>query len=253
MSGEGFQENFLGDEFITPLPTHSSDDYGECILLPYTHFTVRFNPEKRLAYYSAFNSQRPFGKGRSDKWHYDPRIEKSRQVGNEFYENNPWDRGHLAGREFLEWGESGGRADEDSFVWTNITPQHENMHRRHGGEWSHLENYLQEIMQNQARDTKMSFFAGCVFRDNDIELRAKKKNDTIHVPQQFWMVAIWVDRNTNMLRSVGYIVQNYTINDDGTINDDPSSSFDPHDTTNIEDIEALTGFKFADDIRMACL
>ena len=251
MAGEGFQINFLGEEFRVSLPDLNEDDSP--LLLDYTHFTVRLNTKRRLAYFSAFNTMMPFGSGRSDEWHYDPRIPQSQQAGNEFYADNPWDRGHLAGREFVEWGSYGDNADVDSFVWTNISPQHQNMHTQHGNEWSKMEKHLQDIMKNSALDTKMCVFAGMVFRDNDIQIQAKGSDDYILAPQQFWNVSIWVDKNTNTLKSLGYIVQNYTIQDDGTINYDPSSSFDPRATSSIEDIEALTGFRFADNIREANL
>jgi endonuclease G len=204
-----------------------------------------------LAYYSAFNSQKPFGTGRSDKWHYDIRIPQSQQAGNEFYESNPWDRGHLAAREMVEWGPDGDQADKDSFVWTNISPQHENMHTQRGNEWSKMENHLQSIMEDSALDKKMSIFAGCVFRADDITIKAKGKEDYLQIPQQFWNVSIWVDKNTNALRSKGYLVTNYTFKADGNINDNPSSSFNAALTTSIAEIERLTGFRFADIVHQA--
>lgn len=41
----------------------------------------------------------------NDDWHYDPRIGKGNQVGDELYEQNDWDRGHLTRRYDVCWGD----------------------------------------------------------------------------------------------------------------------------------------------------
>ncbi|MGN5392425.1 DNA/RNA non-specific endonuclease [Streptomyces sp. JL7001] len=54
-----------------------------------------------------------------------PRLPDEAQIGNELYEDNPLDRGHLARRADLLWGAplEAKKANKDSFHYTNITPQ----------------------------------------------------------------------------------------------------------------------------------
>ncbi len=55
----------------------------------------------------------------------DPRLLATTQIGNEFYRGNRLDRGHLARRVDLLWGEmpEAQAANRDSFYYTNIAPQ----------------------------------------------------------------------------------------------------------------------------------
>lgn len=251
MVDKGFDENFLGSGFLVALPEH---DFDVPPVLKYTHFSVLLNGERRLAYFTAFNSKKPLGSDRSNKWHYDARISRDWQAGAEFYDNNPYDRGHLAAREFVEWGGNviGDDADVDSFTWTNIAPQHTNMHTSNGREWSAMEDHLQEVMDT-AVDTRMSLFAGCVFADNDIAIKAKGKNDFLQVPQKFWCVAVWVDKASKKLQAKAYVIENYRILPGGDINNNPATRFDPNKTTSIAEIERLTNVKFPNNVRAAAL
>ena len=72
-------------------------------VLPYHHYSIVLNKERRLAFFSAVNIDgathfREDLKRQSDRWFYDPRRLREEQTGEEVYASNPLDRGHLVRR-----------------------------------------------------------------------------------------------------------------------------------------------------------
>lgn len=64
-------------------------------------------------------------------WRTDQRIGKF-QLDNAYYRNNDWDRGHLARRSAMAWGDSRGQAQaasDDTMVYTNAALQHSNFNQ----------------------------------------------------------------------------------------------------------------------------
>ena len=92
------------------------------------------------------------------------------QVGNELYKRNPLDRGHLVRRLDPAWGntrEEAVQAADDTFFYTNSTPQHSRLNQR---EWLRLEEY---ILDNAAtHDLKVSVFTGPVSRNVIVSIAA---------------------------------------------------------------------------------
>lgn len=121
----GYDENFLGPVVPLPVPVRNS---VETVTLPYTHFTVVFRPDRRLAASTAVcieGSQLAEDVPRDDVWEFDPRLPDEHQAGNEIYRNNSLDRGHLVRRLDPVWGTPAvaGRANTDTFHYTNAAPQ----------------------------------------------------------------------------------------------------------------------------------
>ncbi|MGV8857428.1 DNA/RNA non-specific endonuclease [Rhodoglobus sp.] len=85
-------------------------------------------------------------------------------LGNELYVRNPLDRGHLARRADLTWGELGDaqQANRDSFSFTNIAPQMDDFNQSsRQGLWGRLEDALYEDVD--VDDLRVSVMAGPVF------------------------------------------------------------------------------------------
>lgn len=75
----------------------------------------------------------------------DPRLPAETQVGNELYARNSLDRGHLARRSDLIWGDvaEAQQANRDSFYYGNIAPQMDDFNQSsQKGIWGRLENVL---------------------------------------------------------------------------------------------------------------
>ncbi|MEU6163169.1 DNA/RNA non-specific endonuclease [Streptomyces tanashiensis] len=181
----GYDETFLGPVVPLALPVRET---VETVILPYTHFTVVFRPDRRLAASTAVcieGRELLLDTGREDVWEYDPRLPEERQAGDEIYRNNSLDRGHLVRRLDPVWGDraTAALANTDTFHFTNAAPQADVFNQ--GKElWQGLENYL--LDHAAAYDRKLTVLTGPVLQDSDPPYRG------VQVPLRFWKVAAFV-------------------------------------------------------------
>ncbi len=109
-------------------------------------------------------------------------------MGNELYENNRLDRGHVARRADLLWGSlpEAKRANTDSFFYTNITPQMDDFNQSSkNGLWGKLEDAVFDDVD--VDDLKVSVFGGPVFQDDDRVFRRLK------IAREFWKVLTFTE------------------------------------------------------------
>ena len=186
----GYDEAFLGRGNEVPFPMLRADLEQDVVMMKdggdkinYTHFTVVLSRSRRLAFYTAVNidgRQLENIKRDSDTWYFDPRIDRNYQCGPELYERNDLDRGHLVRRLDPVWGKNSSKANEDTFHFTNCSPQHKNLNQK---TWLNLEDY---ILKNAGRhDLKVTVFTGPVFRSDDVVYRGE-----FQIPAEFWKVVV---------------------------------------------------------------
>jgi endonuclease G len=131
----------------------------------------------------------------------DPALPADAQVGDELYENNPLDRGHLARRADLVWGPlpEARRANVDSFFFTNITPQHQNFNQSAaGGIWGELEDAV--FAEVDVRDLRVSVLGGPIFSSTDPVYRG------VRLPRQFWKVLYFREAEAESVQARGYVL-----------------------------------------------
>ena len=138
---DGYNPDFLGSLYHLPLPKLADNlqskvaplkDGGQ--ILTYLHFSIVMNADRRLAFYTAANidgKKLEKIKRTRDKWYFDPRLDQKYQAGPKLYEDNPLDRGHLVRRLDPCWGPNARDAGEDTFHFTNCSPQHKRLNQ-HG-------------------------------------------------------------------------------------------------------------------------
>ncbi|MFC8509901.1 DNA/RNA non-specific endonuclease [Streptomyces sp. NPDC057411] len=181
----GYDEAFLGPVVPLPLPVRESI---ETVILPYTHFSVVFRPDRRLAAATGVcieGAQLLEDVPRDDVWLFDPRLPKEQQAGDDIYRNNSLDRGHLVRRLDPVWGRPGvaNAANTDTFHFTNAAPQQDTFNQ--GKQlWQGLENYLLEHAAEF--DRKLAVLTGPVLQDSDPPYRG------IQVPLRFWKVVAFM-------------------------------------------------------------
>jgi endonuclease G len=179
---EGFDEDFLGGHGLrVPLPGVENSRRAELWehSLPYHHFTVALNKQRRLPMWTAGNvSYDPEMKGGTrdsfgkDRWIPDPRVPGQSEGEQEF-------------------------ANSDTFHFTNCTPQHQAFNRTNPngqgrtypdihGLWGGFEDYIQSELQDG--DMKASILAGPVLADDDPT--ADFGDGPILYPIKFWKVVI---------------------------------------------------------------
>jgi endonuclease G, mitochondrial len=152
-AGIGYAENFLGASI--EMPKAATDEVkndllevGGLTVIDYMHFSLSMSRSRRFARWVAWNvdggSLRRLSR-RGIKFKKDPQVPSDAQVGDELYDDNPLDRGHLARRADLLWGtlSEARQANIDSFFFTNITPQHEAFNQSSAsGIWGVLEDAI---------------------------------------------------------------------------------------------------------------
>jgi endonuclease G len=202
----GYDTAFLGVDFPAPavgsglVPVASPT-------LPYHHYSVVMHRTRALALFTAVNidgamAQRP--KRERDRWFLDPRLPAAEQTGEDVYRDNPLDRGHLVRRLDPAWGPTEAFvkiANDDTFHFTNCTPQHHLFNAGHTL-WAGLEDYVLGNADNA--NLRVSVITGPVFADDDDDYRGVK------LPRQFWKVVAMLNR-TGALSATGYLLSQATL------------------------------------------
>ncbi|RCW84063.1 DNA/RNA non-specific endonuclease [Paracoccus lutimaris] len=217
----GYDPDFLG--FNLPLPgTKAKPRFGGA--LPISHpsrpgdrqelryhgYSVLICAGRRLAYLSACNVDflarvEVSSNEGGGNWRFDPRIPRDAQLGNSYYLNNDYDRGHLSRRNDLARGptrDAAIAANKDSYFWTNCAPQHYLLNQStdfSGADlqlWGDLENH---ISAQGAKLRRLSVFNGPVFGTADKPLR-----DAL-VPLAFYKIVAWSDADGP--GAVGFVLE----------------------------------------------
>ena len=171
-------------------------------LLPYHHYSVVMNRERRLAFFTAVNIDGATSmrlKREKDRWFVDPRVPADEQTDENVYRNNPLDRGHLVRRLDPAWGSSSLAAkasNDDTFHFTNCSPQHEDFNQNQTT-WAGLEDYILENADN--RDFRVTVFTGPVLAADDEEFAG------VQLPRQFWKVVVMV-KESGDLSATAYLL-----------------------------------------------
>jgi len=215
-------------------------------VLSYRHFSVVMHKARRFAIYSAanvdfsgrFQLTRP-----KDVWRFDPRIAPEAQVGEAFYENNQFDRGHLTRREDQEYGATQSNALDaaaDTCHWSNCTPQHARFNE--GRElWQGIERH---ILENAvAKDNfKAQVITGPVFEPKDPALPGFAETP---YPLRYWKVVATINASGKLFATAYVLDQRQTIAEFG-LRGAPELPFTPYKTfqTTIAAIEKLSQLTF---------
>lgn len=230
----GYDPEFLGEPIAAPMPIDDAD----APVLPYAHFTVTMNIERRLAWSVAWNVDglRFFpGIERARGFHTDDRLPEEQQTTEAVYADNDLDRGHVARRSDLLWGtyDEAKQANRDSFCFTNITPQMAGFNQSsRGGIWGELENGVLDM--DELVDRRISVFAGPVLAEDDPCYR-----DLVQVPRDHWKVVVY--RVADALRSKAFLLTQ----DLGGLRTAYLDEFTTYELS-LEELVERTGLSFAD-------
>jgi endonuclease G len=212
----GYDDAFLG--IPVPLPAVLDEsavsrlDDGSHVL-PYEHFAVVVDKNRRLALFTASNVDADPAKkepepGRDytrrgltglrendqEKWFTDPRIPALHQLPDRFFTKDraSFDKGHIVRREDVAWGatfDEVRRANGDTYHVTNCSPQIATFNRSAlKGAWGLLEN----LVLAQAKTERYTLFAGPVLREDDRFFQGVDDEGAVRVaiPRQFWKIVV---------------------------------------------------------------
>ncbi|MET3457280.1 MULTISPECIES: DNA/RNA non-specific endonuclease [Pseudomonas] len=235
---QGYDSGFLGD-FIVPWPsveaTLVDDIYPTGTAdnrLDYQHFSIMLSRRRRLALVAGVNIDGASSveiDRRRDAWAYDGRIPSDAQIGEALYAGNLLDRGHLVRRQDPNWGPDAQTANNDTFHFTNCSPQMAAFNQK---TWLELEDY---ILDNTRRwKARATIFTGPLFRDDDQTYRG------VQIPTAFWKVVAFLGDDGKPSASAYMIDQRQELEQLELV-------FGALKTyrRSVDQIEALTGIRFA--------
>jgi endonuclease G, mitochondrial len=214
---KGYETSFLG--IPVPLPTLTEEQRRNAAknsdaaqgqdptVLPYTHFSLVMNRRRQLAYYTVVNidgaSTKDLNRVR-DRWYFDSRIAESEQIGEQLYARNALDRGHLVRRLDPVWGDQSRRANDDTFHFTNCSPQHERFNQGQDL-WQGIENFI--LDKASAKDKKVTVFTGPVMADDDPLYKG------VRLPLAFWKIIAYVKADGSLATAAYVLEQEQLIED----------------------------------------
>ena len=162
------------------------------LFLDYEHFSVQFNKEKKLPFFTAVNIigksneiARIHDQRSGDVWYNDDRISingNNFQYTNSDYKGSNLQKGHMVRFYDPAWGstlEESKIAMGDTFHYTNCCPQ---VGKYNAGIWNDLEDYY--MARSIFQDDKITVFTGPIFN------KAKVINGLL-VPLNFWKVIVY--------------------------------------------------------------
>lgn len=244
VQSRGYDPGFLGTELEPPsIDASLLEDTVELngsAIIPYTHFSLAVSKSRRFARWVAWNIDGGSIKRLSRQgsaFTKDSRIPEEFQNGDELYNGNRLDRGHIARRADLLWGPlpEAKRANDDSFFFTNIAPQMDDFNQSgKNGIWGRLEEAV--FSDVDVQDLKVTAFGGPIFRDNDREYRG------VPLPREYWKVLAYLEGGG--LRSAAFLL---------TQNLNPLEALDLNEfrafQVGISELEERTSLRFADPLR----
>lgn len=216
-------------------------------VLDYFGYSAVMHRTRRLALFTAanvdggnrFDMKRP-----PDEWRFDPRIPRAAQLGNFYYKNNKFDRGHLTRREDMEFGARPLDALEwasDTCHWVNCTPMHAAFNQNKET-WQGLERHVLESAI-KANRFAAQVFTGPVLDEGD---PTWDKFPDIQYPTRFWKVAVALTAS-NKLFAAGFVLDQSDVIAQHGIEaavEVPFGAFKTYQVK-ISEIEQLTGLTFA--------
>lgn len=237
---------FLGGGAVVPLPDLKAGARAHALNggrpLDYTHFSLVMSEARRVAIYTACNLDGTEAKrlSRSGSWQLDERAGEN-QLGASFYDNNPWDRGHLVRRLDPVWGplSVARQANNATFFYTNAAPQHERFNQ---DEWVELEDWVLDHAVDEAY--RVCVFTGPVLRESDAPLKDAQ------IPAAFWKIIVARDGASG---GRGLLATAFMMKQDLLWNDGNGAALN-HLTTyqvRVSDIERVTCLDFGEEMRKA--
>lgn len=240
----GFDPAFIPGRRVEP-PVLServrATAYGYGALVHHRRYSLVFDQARGLAIFTAHNIDggAMLDEGvvpRVDRFRLDPALPRELQIDDaRGYRSNPWDRGHLVRRRSLHWGdpEEAAAADSESFFWSNIAPQHTDLHH---SAWGQIEDWVLGLAERGAQ--RACVFTGPVLTADDPSVVNLPGERAVRIPAGFWKVVALT--HDGALRVAAFLVWQRDFDRAEPV------SFDPLlEQVRLTTIEFLTGLSFA--------
>lgn len=212
----GYDPSFLGSANTIPLPTFSdallpdvltADDvptteFQDDSYTRYIHFSTATNKRRRQPIVVALNiNQSELHHAERGGWTLDRQVGHY-QLGNAYYQNNDYDRGHLARRASSAWGpttEAALEASEATMVYSNAALQHAGFNQ---DEWLALESWVLSLELDST--DRVSVFSGPIYTSRRAVIKFIG-DPPAQIPTAFFKVVCFVD-NAGSIATRAFII-----------------------------------------------
>lgn len=220
-------------EFGTPADGNASDDY----IMSKRTYTVSYNCARGGPNWVSWNLNKThYGDApRSTSFTSDASLPSTcYHVVTSDYTNSGYSRGHMVRSEERTWSSSD---NQTTFLMTNILPQYQDLN---GGPWYKLEQYLQDLAQNQNKE--MYVISGGIGNRGTLNNAGK-----VVIPTYTWKIVVVMPygqgladaTSTGSIQVIAVKMPNVT-----GISTQPWTAY----KTTVDDIEASTGYNFLDKL-----
>ena len=252
IGGAGYDPHFIGVRLPVPVAATTAVrgdliGAGGTRIVHYTHFSLSMRRSRRLAAFVAWNIDGRITKpgSRRASWQRDPRLPADVQIDNSLYEGTVFDRGHIAKREDLLWGgeDSAARANDDSFCYTNATPQHEKFNRLAPALWKSLEDEV--FKQVDVADLRITLVAGPILAADDRPFQppgVPRGTTPVLIPRQFFKIVAYRDNADSQVKALAFRLSQASLLEPGPTGRLDLSRFKMFQV-NVREIETLTGLR----------
>ena len=252
IGGTGYDPHFIGVRLPVPVAATAvvrNDLIGAAgtRIVHYTHFSLSMRKSRRLAAFVAWNIDGHITKpgSKSASWQLDPRVPADVQIDNTLYEGTTFDRGHIAKREDLLWGgaDLAARANDDSFCYTNATPQHEKFNRLAPGLWKSLEDEI--FKQVDVADLRITLLGGPILAADDrpfLPPGAPRGTTAVLIPRQFFKIVAYRDNDDGRVKALAFRLSQASLLEPGPTGRLDLSRFKMFQV-DVREIETLTGLR----------
>ena len=238
----GYQPDFI-DGHTIPLPQISQRVRQNAFggdFIHHSRHSLLFNQQRGLAYVSAHNidGANILDQAQSNRdFEFGPKIQpETLQIGNDQgYKQNHWDRGHLARRKSVRWGnaDDARKAELESDFYSNIVPQHTRLHH---ASWGKIEDWMLDKVEGDSSQ-KACVFTGPIFTPDDPHYDNQLGKPPIQIPAGFWK--IFAAEHAGELKSAGFLVWQRDYDHEEPLPFDPVL-----EQVRLSTIEVLTGMVF---------
>lgn len=260
----GFLSGFLGVTGLTvELPTFSpalapsvftAPSLRNATYLDYPHFSLSMSTATRSALVVALNvDQGSLQRTDRSGWWTDARLPATAQLDNDYYQGNPYDRGHLARRASAAWGatlDEAQAASDASMTYTNAALQRDTYNQ---DEWLALEDFVKDFEADA--NGRLCVFTGPVYGPPNapsavyVTPRGGRGAPAL-VPAAFFKVLAYATPAGTLGVSAFLMAQDAAALRDKRGRGAPTFDLRAYQVTVME-IEALTGLVFSDALRDA--
>jgi len=194
----GYDEDFLQTRIPLPrfalrLDGHVVRDEGlrDGVYRDYLNYSLAMHRSYRSPIFAALNiDQNTLKSVKRSGWNVDTLYGNDRQLNDDYYRHNRWDRGHIARRASAAHGTNreAKAASDSTMFFTNACLQFDSFNQ---DEWLDLENWVKDLQDDE--DGRITVFSGPIYGEEPLFVVPDHRSPA-EVPAAFFKIVCFTNR-----------------------------------------------------------